>query len=94
MMGRKPFPAQENHKEGREEFPHQTISLHVCEVKENGDKTRKEPGHRRSQDKQRPASKCRKEEAVFPGLPLTFACAMLSVKGALGDSPDGEAGLG
>lgn len=29
---------------GGEEFQHQTISVRVCEVKEDGDKTRKELG--------------------------------------------------
>lgn len=36
-------------KEWREEFWHQTISLHGCEIKENGDKTRKELRYRRRQ---------------------------------------------
>lgn len=47
-----PFPAEENQlvqRKGGEEFQHQTISVRICEVKENGDKTRKELGHSRSQ---------------------------------------------
>lgn len=42
-----PFPAEENQLDRRkrgEEFQHQTISVRVCEVKEDGDKTRKELG--------------------------------------------------
>lgn len=42
-----PFPAEANQLDQRkrgEEFQHQTISVRVCEVKEDGDKTRKELG--------------------------------------------------